>query len=67
MIRHPVVGPLIFGFTTMATSLITYFFALILTGDWRAAVKWAIIADIVMIAHLVVCCLTAKRGNRDHE
>lgn len=62
MIRHPVAGPLVFGFSTLTTSLIAYFFAFILTNDWRSSAWWAIIADIVIVAYLMVCYGTAKRG-----
>ncbi len=64
MIRHPVAGPVIFGVSSALTSLTTYFFTYILTNDWRVAAKWTIIADVVLVAYLTACSISAWRKER---
>lgn len=67
MIRHPVAGPVICGASTAFTTLTTYTFVYILLDDWCAAVRWAIIADVVLVIYLIGCSVSSWRKERHGE
>ncbi len=58
--RHPFWGPLLSGFIMLAATLVTYLFVFFYTNQWRAAVKWTIIADVVLAAYIAACSVERK-------